>query len=297
MALQNRHPGLPVGLDISYVLGNAILTRVDDYLQELAHEGLAVRWMDDMALGVTSSTNGWGAIEELAEGPLRALHLRLHPRKTEVVPASEWQPKESSVVYLGNTDLVDEFPEHRLKEMIASAHGAVPREQAKGIVRALQQLELDPENEAEFLCDHAAELTLASHDVNQRLDALLGGSFPARFTERLLASCRCTPAGSAWEGEVAEQLLHLDRSTVGVGSSGRTHLLDLVADRNRGERARVAAGWVLARRAGDHDRRVLERLNEMSVPAARGAVAAAHLAGAKLTNFHYHQAGLTHASR
>lgn len=56
---------------------------------------------------------------------------------------------------------------------------------------------------------------------------------------------------------------------------------------------RVTAGWVLARRAGEYDKAAMDRLNETSVPAARGVIGAAHFAGATLHNFHRRQAALT----
>lgn len=292
MALQGRHCGLPVGLDISYVLGNAILAPVDDLVEDRAYRGLATRWLDDIALGVESHSDGWEVLNELAEGPLRALNLRMHPLKTDVVVASSWDRKQGSLVYLDDVEVFHGPGIRAIAELIGESGGAVPRARAKGIVRALKNLTLDSEQEAELLCDHAAELVLATPDVNKRLRSLVGEPLPRHLTERVVASYCRTPPSSAWEGEVAERLLDLGRPRAELGRGARKHLLQLIGDRNRGERARVAAGWVLARGLGDHDRGVLDRLNEMSVPAARGAVASAHVAGAKLQNYHYIQASL-----
>jgi hypothetical protein len=97
MALQGRHPGLPVGLDISYVLGNAVLAEIDDLVRDLAHDGLAARWMDDLAIGAGSIHDGWKSLDEVARGPLCRLNLRVHPRKTSVVPAICWIRRDESL--------------------------------------------------------------------------------------------------------------------------------------------------------------------------------------------------------
>ena len=292
MALQGRHSGLPVGLDISYVLGNAVLAEIDDLAGNLAYRGLATRWLDDVAFGVESHLDGWNSLNEVAEGPLRALNLRMHPRKTDVVLASSWDRKQESFIYLDDVEAVHGSVLREITKLIRESGRAVPKARARGIVRALGELALDPEQEAEVLCDHAAELVLAAQEVNKRLRALVGEPLPTDLTDRVVASSLRTPPDSAWEGEVAEQLLELDRRRADLGKGARKHLLQMIGDRNRGERARVTSGWVLARRLGDHDRAVLDRLNEMSVPAARGAIASAHVAGAKLRNYHYLQAAL-----
>lgn len=293
MALQGRHSGLPVGLDLSYVLGNAILAQVDDLLEGSAHDGLAARWLDDISIGVGSSIEGWDVVSQIADGPLRTLNVRLHPAKTAVVPAWAWEQTKTSLIETDRAESVNGLAVERLTGLIEESCGPLPRPRAKGIMQALEELGLDAEYEAEVLTDYAAELTLVMPDLGKRVRALVGEPTPTKFTDRLLKSCHRTPTNSGWEGEVAEQMLYLDRWRVELGSAGRAHLRRWLADRNRSERARVTAGWVLARRAGEHDRAVLERLNEMSVPAARGAVGAAHFAGAKLENFHYRQASLT----
>lgn len=278
--------GMPIGCDLSSVIGNVLLSDVDDELILFASsaDGCA-RWMDDITFGCPTEESGWAMCRHLERGPLRKLRLLVNWGKTHVDASPLIHVMPSSAV---DVSLDEGYPAPTIEEARAllSSLGEltqVPKKVSRPLIKAVLHSDLDVEERAEIIADACGHLLAGNdHEIPRRLRGLCGGQpTPAAFTDRALRSIvEGTRPGTPADGEAAEMLINLMDPRPEIGIQGKESLRRLMRE-DRHERTRATAAWVLADTAEDFDRAVLADLETLSVACARGVVAAKVRAGGR----------------
>jgi len=84
----DRKRGIPIGNLTSQFFANAYLDDLDHYMKEVLHCKYYIRYVDDITVFDNDKKRLW-EIRECMERYLSSYRLKLHPRKTYVLPVSE----------------------------------------------------------------------------------------------------------------------------------------------------------------------------------------------------------------
>jgi hypothetical protein len=264
--------GLPVGPELSDVVGNAVLHPMDEALVARVGTAAYVRFVDDFAIATEGYATGLSDLADIEREFMSPIGLELGWPKCRVVPALALKLVGDVSVYGDDPDVV---AHPRLGEAFH-----LSRAQARGIIAACAA---EGDSGAMRLAGLAPRLLAASHDVGSAL-IRHGTPLPSEITEHLVASLASPSAESARVGAVGNLLLQLtEKSPVELSARARRDLVQLATHSRVNQHTAAAAAWVLADQANTFDDRILARVDELVTPAARAVAGAAVRAGEPCT--------------
>jgi hypothetical protein len=260
--------GLPVGPELSDVVGNAVLHPMDEALVARVGSAAYVRFVDDFAIATESWVTGFSDLADIESEFLSPVGLELGWQKCKVVPALGLKLVGDASVFDDDPDVLEVPPPGEAFHL--------SRAQARGIVKACLE---EGDRGAMRLAKLAPRLLAASHDVGSAL-IKHGSPLPAELTEQMMKALADPHPSTAQVGAVGNMLLQLtEKSAIELSAPARQDLIRLATNPRVNQHTAASAAWVLADQSEAFDDRVLARVDELVTPAARAVVGAAVRAG------------------
>lgn len=264
--------GLPVGPELSDVVGNAVLYPMDEALVHRVGTAAYVRFVDDFAIATESWATGFSDLADLELEFLSPVGLQLGWPKCQVVPALELK-------LVGDVSVFGDDPDV-LEHLLPGEAFHLSRAQARGIIRAC---EVEGDRGAMRLATLAPRLLAASHDVGSAL-MKHSSPLPAEITEQLMKAFASPDRRTARVGAVGNMLLQLtEKSAIELSARARQDLVRLATNPAVNQHTAASAAWVLADQSETFDHRILARVDQLVTSAARAVVGGAVRAGEPCT--------------
>lgn len=264
--------GLPVGPELSDVVGNAILHPMDDVLVSRLGSAGYVRFVDDFAFATDSWSTGFADLARAEAEFLSPIGLQLGWAKCKVVPALGLKLVGDASIFGDDPD-ISEVPG-------VGENFFIPRARARGIINACGEA---GDQGAIRLAGLTPRLLAATHDVGKAL-ITFGRPLPGEITEQLTTSLVGKRTRTSRVGDVGNMLLHLtEKSRIELTAKARADLVTIATSPATNHHTVAAAAWVLADQAGTFDARILARIDNLVTPAARAVAGAAVHAGEQCT--------------